>query len=701
MPSQPIPDQDRLDVGGGVAATRYYDGSIVFWKIAPPNEQVGYLPPNAAEPVDLQNGQAATVAPDGSIMVYPIDNPPPEVAGQVPGGAAPAQPTAPTAPASPRGANNPITPGGYGSRGFLPSGEPRPTNLLQGTTDFGRGPTVDIRPEYADPLKNKALAPGYLEGSGTYNQYRLDQGGLFGTIPGQSGVVNLRYGLGGTGDPTNGSEVQTPQRYITGNAADSTVAQQGDEAWRRRRGGGGGGYLYQDGRSQGAGYRYPQSAQVVGYTDQPVMPGMGVGGGGDGYDEYGMGGGSMFGSNRQANWGQGDQAGTGLDYIATLFLRPDTPTGINTAAWSAPPQMWEGLIAQIRAGNIYVKDPIAWQMISEALHRPVTPQSVGGAATGGQNVQPGGAAGGSSTEDAIANGNAAEAADRAAYWAYQQSLLRQGDTRIAMEAARDAWTKAYQEAGLTGMYAGQPTLAAQQQQAALTGFYQGSPTLAREQWMDSKEYRDAQAKLSQQLAEAGLLGTYQGQATLAKLAQEFQQAEMNRQFGLTEAGVTGTYNGAPTMAAINQQNQTALSLMQLQSSLRGPRNWDAYQSTFNSTPQGLKDVVGAFQGRYTLPGATGAQQQAQGGRATVAGLAGDLLSGTYGSGQQGQQPESLTNPYQADMRNWSRMQPSQREMILGKYENQGWYGDDFLNTLNSAAPKYAGAQQGSYNLFQS
>jgi hypothetical protein len=140
--------------------------------------------------------------------------------------------------------------------------------------------------------------------------------------------------------------------------------------------------------------------------------------------------------------------------------------------------------------------------------------------------------------------------------------------------------------------------------------------------------------------------------------------------------------------------------MQLQSQLRGPRNWDAYQTTFNSTPQGLKDVVGAFQGRYALPGAAGAQSQAQGGRATVAGLAGDLLSGTY-QGAAGQQPESLTNPYQADVRNWSRMQPSQREMILGKYENQGWYGDDFQNMLNSAAPKYAGAQGGSYNLFQS
>jgi DNA-binding GntR family transcriptional regulator len=42
--------------------------------------------------------------------------------------------------------------------------------------------------------------------------------------------------------------------------------------------------------------------------------------------------------------------------------------------------------------------------------------------------------------------------------------------------------------------------------------------------------------------------------------------------------------------------------------------------------------MAAYQGRYQLPGATGAQGQAQGGRNTVAGLGGDILSGTYGPG---------------------------------------------------------------------
>ena len=316
--------------------------------------------------------------------------------------------------------------------------------------------------------------------------------------------------------------------------------------------------------------------------------------------------------------------------------------------------MWDGLLQEIRAGRIYVTDPQAWAMIQEKTG--ATPASIGGAATGGQNVQPGG----SSTDDAIANGNAAEAADRAAYWAYQQSLLKQGDKRIALEEARDAWTKTYQTSQATGVLDGQATLAKLKQE------------------FDMK------------VAAAGLTGTYDGNPTLAKLQQEFAQK-------VSEAGLTGLWNGQKTQQAIGQENQTALGLLGLQASLSGPRNWDRYQSTFSSTPQGLKDVMGAFSGRYQLPTGAGAQATAQGGVQSVAGLSGDILSGTYG--QDGQSGQAMINPRQADLQNWAKMQPSQREMVLGKYENQGWYGPDVENLMRTAAPRYSGPQQASYNFF--
>jgi hypothetical protein len=59
----------------------------------------------------------------------------------------------------------------------------------------------------------------------------------------------------------------------------------------------------------------------------------------------------------------------------------------------------------------------------------------------------------------------------------------------------------------------------------------------------------------------------------------------------------------------------------------------------------------------------------------------------------------MINPRQADLQNWARMQPSQREMVLGSYENQGWYGPDVENIMKTAAPKYAGPSSGSYNFF--
>ena len=113
----------------------------------------------------------------------------------------------------------------------------------KGVLGFGKE-QIDIRPEY---LKEKGglfdpdVAPGYIPGSGTYNQYDLSKPGLFQEVAGQT--VNSRYGLGGTGDPTTGGEVQTPSKWITGNMADSGVAEQGDAKWRetggKYRGGGG------------------------------------------------------------------------------------------------------------------------------------------------------------------------------------------------------------------------------------------------------------------------------------------------------------------------------------------------------------------------------------------------------------------------------------------------------------------------------
>jgi hypothetical protein len=667
----PVTDYDALDLGRDaqgrwLIGTRYSDGSYVVWD-ANTEQEVAYINPGRPDPADLGGGRAAVINPDGSLTAFDIANPPPQLQGAPPaaGPAAPGAPVNPRAPTGPVGTGRPGEDFNYGptrpGTGRYPGAMPgqtvpgRPTDVPFGSTvapstwnaadpTQGRGAgwgTIGAGTEgqpygWGVPGFNQApikineadlpylfdpkLAPGYIPGSGTYNQFALntqDQTprfpgapqGLFQKIGNE--VVNSRYGLGGTGDPTTGAEVQTPQRWITGKATDGTQALQGDARWRREHGLGGG----------GGGFDPALAAAAPPYAYAPT------GGGGGG-----MGGG-FFGSTVTSNWGQTPET-AGKDYLATLFLRSDTPTGIGTPAWSAPPAMWQGLLDEIRAGRIFVQDPQAWQMIQEKTG--LTQQQIGGAALGGRNVQPGGAPGtGSSTEDAIANKNAADAADRAAYWAYQQALLRQGDTRIALEEARDAWSKAYQTAGLTGQFGGADTQSMQQQRFAQ---------------------------------------------------------------GVSEAGLTGMYNGQKTQQAIAQENAQAQYLLSLQASMKGPRDYARYQSTFGATPQGLQDVLAAYQGRYQLPTGQGAQGQAQGGRASAAGLAGDILSGTYGQDPAAQQ--TLGNPRQADLSNWARMQPSQREMILGQYEDQGWDANDVENLMKGAAPRAAGASSASYNFFQ-
>jgi hypothetical protein len=302
---------------------------------------------------------------------------------------------APTVPRYPYVGNYPTQ---YGGGTVAPS---TPSTIGAGTvgTQFGYGvpgfgqDLIPIQPSYMDYLAN---APGYIPGSGTYNQYRLDQPGLVGTVGGVPNM-NLRYGQGGTGDPTTGREVQTPEQIVQGPP--------------------------------------------------------------------------LFTSTRTSNWGQGDQAGTGLDYIATLFLRPDTPSGINTAAWSAPEAYWQGLASQIANGQI---QPTAagWAALAQ---KGYTPQKIGGAAPAqAQSVGGAGGAPGNTEQDALASMAASQAADQAARQAYQEWVIRSGDEKIAMQKAQEAWGRTfneqqqawqqkYQTAGLTGQIDGQQTLAAQQQ----------------------------------------------------------------------------------------------------------------------------------------------------------------------------------------------------------------------------------------------
>lgn len=429
----------------------------------------------------------------------------------------------------------------------------------QGVPGFGQAP-LTIRPEYLSFLNDPNVAPGYIPGSGTYNQYRLDQPGLFGQIAGVNS--NLRYGLGGTGDPTTGREPQTPQEWVDG--------------------------------------------------------------------------GKLF--TWQGNLGQTD-ATRGLDYIATLFGRSDTASGIGTATWSAPKQYWDGLAQAVASGAVQPTNR-GWAALAA---KGYTPGGIGGAAVqqaasvgvqaSGQGASgSSGAAGAGSVEGLYGNVAAANASSQAADLAlraadlamrktYNDWLMRTGDDKAARDAAQQAWQNEYNT---------------RQLEAQQTGYI-----------------------------------TVDGQKV-------------------------------PTLARQGQEQSTALSLLGLGAQLRGPQDYGAYLRTLNSTPQGLRDLVGALGGQYQMSGFTGAPKDAQYTPASVAGLVNEMSKGAA-SNEAADFAAATTNlpggqAWDANNVAKLRQSPTQWGVLQSLYSEAGRDFQDEYARFLSSLPAYQGPRVGAVRL---
>jgi hypothetical protein len=182
---------------------------------------------------------------------------------------------------------------------------------------------------------------------------------------------------------------------------------------------------------------------------------------------------------------------------------------------------------------------------------------------------------------------------------YQMGLLAQAQAQLAQAAQQFEQTYGLQVGSLTGMFQGQPTLAALGQQGQMTGYYQGAPTLqnlaqqAQYTGMYGQTPTLQAINQGQQfgLQQGALTGTYQGGLTLPAW-QAQQQAAQNQgamlghfngmptlqaqlglgSLGIAQAGVTGQYNGTPTQQAQQQaynQWATAQQLGQSQGALTG------------------------------------------------------------------------------------------------------------------------------------
>lgn len=211
------------------------------------------------------------------------------------------------------------------------------------------------------------------------------------------------------------------------------------------------------------------------------------------------------------------------------------------------------------------------------------------------------------------------------------------------------------------------------------------------------------------------------QETLAAQQQYWQQAQQLAQMygtyyapnapgGAVQPGVNAPQQGQQTLGAQQQywqqgfqeqqlQQQTAQNYLQLMSSLRGPADWAQYQKVLGATPGGMKDLVAAAAGQY-VPGAggtSGTQPQS----VTLPGFI-NQSTGQPGGGTQADQAamNSLVAPNQMAPQTWNALNPSQKQLLLGQWEAQGYTQQDAQNLFNQSLPKYGTStpQVGAFRL---
>ena len=274
-------------------------------------------------------------------------------------------------------------------------------------------------------------------------------------------------------------------------------------------------------------------------------------------------------------------------------------------------------------------------------------------------------------------------AQNKAQQAYYNSMLRHEGDKLAFEKARQAWQETIDKAGLTGMFEGAPTLEAMMGYAGAFGTWgapqQGQQTLEAQQ-----------QAFNQALANAGLLGTYQGQQTQQAQEQAFRQMLAQQQ---------------EARALAEGQQKTSLGYLDLLGQMRGPQNYFQYQNVLGATPGGMRDLVAAAMGQY-IPGGgatTGVQPVAQ----SLQGMYGDITGQGYGQGapgtaaggygtqvyqqQQAAHAQNMPAPNQIAPQAWNNLAPSQRQLAMSAYENQGWNAEDVKALFEQSLPKY-GAQ---------
>ena len=360
----------------------------------------------------------------------------------------------------------------------------------------------------------------------------------------------------------------------------------------------------------------------------------------------------------QQNWMQGGRLfaypGANLEDryspLGNLFVRSDTDSGLgspNVPDWAKPL-----LLEAIQSGRL---TPTArgQQYLQQVLG--IAPQQYGNKVTGNlpgaQTGTMGGGGGASGSDKALQDYYASITANaqamQAAQLAYQDWYQRTQDDKFAFEKAKEAWSQTFQQAQF-----------------------------------DYKQKQDRWA-----LEQSAGYFTLDGQRTPTLAGQ------------LQEANLTGRYNGAPTFQREQFEANQMQGLLGLQAGLRGPENYSQYLKVLGSTPQGMRDIVNAAAGRFTMPSTTGVTPGQGTNAADVQSLLRDVTSGGAQAQQEWQQALSggLPNPNQINTAAWSRMLPTQQKMLLSAYEGSGWEPSDVQAMIRQASPEsFAGGSTGTF-----
>ena len=172
-----------------------------------------------------------------------------------------------------------------------------------------------------------------------------------------------------------------------------------------------------------------------------------------------------------------------------------------------------------------------------------------------------------------------------------------------------------------------------------------------------------------------------------------QQEQWSKQFGLSESAVTGTYNGAPTEQRIGRENNTAMGLLNLGASLKGPSNYLTYLRTLSNTPAGLSSLLNGLKGSSAFSSMQANNPNALYERQSVGTLMRDFQQG---AGQTGTDASGVDLPggAQWNARNFGilRKDPTQLGLLQNLYEEGGRdFGTEYAGFLSSL-PRFGGAQ---------